>query len=793
MSSDKELESVKKALKKQILTFMKENNEEAVEVSTISEGLNRSGSKAFTELVQAIAELEREDKLVLLQSGKFKLKEASTSMQGRFSGTDRGFGFVTLEEYESDIFIPPSETHSALNGDIVKVEVTQEAMPWKDKGPAGKVVEIIERGTTVVFGEFQPYTDDEVKEMKLYGFITPHNQKLPNVLVQIEAKGIRPVEGSIVQVELTEYSDTTIGTDLKGIVINTIGHKDEPGIEILTIVHKYDIPTEFPEAVISEAEAVPDMISEEDTQGRKDLRNEPIITIDGADAKDLDDAIQVKKLDNGHYYLGVHIADVSHYVTEDSAMDLEANERGTSVYLTDRVIPMLPQRLSNGICSLHPNVDRLTLSCEMEIDKNGDVVDYTISPSIINNHHRMTYTAVNDILMEDDQELKEEYADILDMLEQMQDLHNILEKKRVRRGSIDFDTREAKIQVDPEGIPVDILLRDRGVGERLIESFMLAANETVSEHFANQQLPILYRIHDRPDEGKMQRFIEFVSGFGIDVKATKESVTPKLLQDVLYKVHGKPEEGVISMLLLRSMQQAKYDVVPIGHYGLAADYYSHFTSPIRRYPDLILHRLIHYYNEVDKSQKAKDKWAAKLPDIAESSSITERRAVSAERETDELKKAEYMLSKIGETFKGVITSVTNFGMFVQLDNTVEGLVHISNMNDDYYEFNERDMLMIGQRTGMVFRIGETVEVKVIGADTDNYQIDFELIADDSKKPEKSKQNDKKKSKGRSRSANKSGKGPKGKHPAKGKKAGRDKPKGDAKARGKKKKPGKKRK
>ncbi|MCC5895235.1 MAG: ribonuclease R [Alkalibacterium sp.] len=793
MSSDKELESVKKALKKQILTFMKDNSEEAVEVSEISQGLNRSGSKAFTELVQAIAELEREDKLVLLQSGKFKLKEASTSMQGRFSGTDRGFGFVTIEEYESDIFIPPSETHSALNGDIVKVEVTQEAMPWKDKGPAGKVVEIIERGTTVVFGEFQPYTDDEVEEMGLYGFITPHNQKLPNVLVQIEAKGIRPVEGSIVQVELTEYSDTATGTDLKGIVINTIGHKDEPGIEILTIVHKYDIPTEFPDAVMTEAEAVPDKISEEDTKGRKDLRNEPIITIDGADAKDLDDAIQVKKLDNGNYYLGVHIADVSNYVTEDSAMDQEANERGTSVYLTDRVIPMLPQRLSNGICSLHPHVDRLTLSCEMEIDSNGDVVDYSISPTIINNHHRMTYTAVNDILMEDDQELKEEYAEILGMLKQMEDLHNILEKKRVRRGSIDFDTREAKIQVDPEGIPVDILLRERGVGERLIESFMLAANETVSEHFANQQLPILYRIHDRPDEGKMQRFIEFVSSFGIDVKATKESITPKLLQDVLDKVHGKPEEGVISMLLLRSMQQAKYDVVPIGHYGLAADYYSHFTSPIRRYPDLILHRLVHYYNEVDNSQTAKNLWSAKLPDIAESSSITERRAVSAERETDELKKAEYMLSKIGENFKGVITSVTNFGMFVQLENTVEGLVHISNMNDDYYEFNERDMLMIGQRTGMVFRIGETVEVKVIGSDTDNYQIDFELVADDSKKPERSKQNDKKKAKVRSRSANKAGKGPKGKHPAKGKKTGRDKPKGDAKPRGKKKKPGKKRK
>ncbi len=737
---DLEKEQKRKELKKDILTYMKEQNDESMEVNQISEGLERSGANAFKELVKALAELEREDKIVLLQSGKFKLKDVGTSMTGRFSGNDRGFGFVTIEEYEQDIFIPPNDTLSALNGDIVRVEVTQEALPQKDKGPAGRIVEVLERGTEHIFGEFHAYSENEVKEKDLYGYVEPKNQKMPDLTVEIETKGLRPVEGSIVQVEVTDFAHNGEANHLRGLVTKTLGHKDEPGIEILTVVHKYDIPSEFPKAVLDEAEAVPDTISEEDIKGRKDLRDEVIITIDGADAKDLDDAIQVKRLENGNYYLGVHIADVSHYVTEDSSMDNEAYERGTSVYLTDRVIPMLPQRLSNGICSLHPDVDRLTLSCEMEIDHSGEVVNYTISPSVIKNHYRMTYDAVNEILEEDDQQLKEEYSEIVGMLKEMEELHHILEKKRVNRGSIDFDTREAKIQVDPTGFPVDILMRERGVGERLIESFMLSANETVSEHYAKQDLPILYRVHDKPDEGKMQRFIEFVSGFGINVKGLKDSISPKKLQNILDKVHGTPEEGMISMLLLRSMQQAKYDVVPIGHYGLAAEYYSHFTSPIRRYPDLILHRLIHYYDEVGKGQQAKNRWNAKLPDIAENSSITERRAVDAERETDEMKKAEYMSTKIGEKFEGVITSVTGFGLFVQLPNTVEGLVHISNMDDDYYEFNERELILVGQRTGSIFRIGQPIEIIVTKADKESYEIDFKLVEDEKAKEKRLKDN-----------------------------------------------------
>ena len=735
MSKEKDKEV--RELKKQIVNYMEQDANGPVEVNEISQSLNKSGSSGFKKLVKAIAELEREDRIVLMKSGKFKLKETANLLEGKFFGSDRGFGFVAVEDYEKDLFIPPNETNTALHGDTVRVELTKEADPRNDKGPEGRVVEVVERGSQYIYGEFTPYDDKEVKETGFYGYVTPKDKKLPDALIQIEAKGLRPVAGTIVQVEITDYSGIESGNDFVGIINRTIGHKDEPGIEILTIVHKYNIPSEFPEEVVRESENVPDFISEEDTKGRKDLRDEVILTIDGADAKDLDDAIQVKKLDNGNYYLGVHIADVSHYVTENSAMDQEAYERGTSVYLTDRVIPMLPQRLSNGICSLHPNVDRLTLSCEMEINSSGKVVDYSISPSMINSKYRMTYEAVNKILMEDDEETKAEYAEIVDMFKQMEELHNILEKKRVQRGSIDFDTREAKIEVDPEGMPVDIFVRERGVGERMIESFMLSANETVSEHYTKQDLPILYRIHDQPDEGKMQRFLEFITSFGITVKGTKDAISPKTLQAVIDEVKGEPEEAVISMLLLRSMQQAKYDVTPIGHYGLAAEFYSHFTSPIRRYPDLVLHRLIHYYNEVDHSSKAKNKWNERLPDIAEQSSVTERRAVDAERETDEMKKAEYMQTKIGETFEGVIVSVTNFGMFIQLANSVEGLVHISNMKDDYYEFNDRNLLMIGTRTGKVYRIGQSVEVRVTSANTETYEIDFELVEDETTQTEKS--------------------------------------------------------
>lgn len=719
--------ATKDNLKEAILVFMEHDDRVALEVNDISEGMGMTSFADFKKLVNALADLEREGQVFLNKKGKFKLQQKEAVKQGIFHSSTRGFGFIEVEGEDDDIFVPPNKTNFAMEGDLVTFDIQKEAAPWDKRGAEGVVRGIIEHGTRNLVGEFLAYDDDGVEETGFYGFVEPQDKKLADMRVFIRAEGIRPTDGSIVQVEITEYPNYEVPRGMQGLVTNVIGHKNDPGVDILTIVHKHGIPSEFPKEAIAQAEAVPDRVTEKDLEGRRDLRDEVVVTIDGADAKDLDDAVAVEKLSNGNYKLGVHIADVSYYVTEGSALDREAFERGTSVYLTDRVIPMIPQRLSNGICSLNPNVDRLTMSCEMEIDSSGNVVDYDIFSSVIRSKQRMTYDAVNSILMEHDEETREKYADLVPMFERMEELHHILEDKRVRRGSIDFDTKEAYIQMDPDGRPVDVLLRERGVGERLIESFMLAANETVSEHFATRQLPILYRIHEKPDPAKMQTFMEFVTTFGITMKGSKETVSPKQLQQVINKVKGRPEEAVVSMLMLRSMQQARYDVEPEGHYGLAAEYYSHFTSPIRRYPDLILHRLIHSYTEEGTSRENRRYWENQLQEIADQSSKTERRAVDAERETDELKKVQFMEDKIDQEFDAVVVSITGFGMFVQLPNTIEGLVHISSMNEDYFEYNERDLMLIGQRTGIVYRIGQNVKVKLVGADADLREIDFEVV------------------------------------------------------------------
>lgn len=715
-------------LKQDILTYIQENKD--VEVNDISKALEMDSSTLFTTLVKAIAELERERQIQLTNKGTFIIKEKDQSnIQGQFSATDKGFGFVMIQNSdEDDIFIPANATSSAFDGDIVEVEITKEASATNGKSAEGQIIDIVERHTTFVVGEFYPYQDDVVRDLDLYGYVKPSVKGFPDMTIQIETKGLRPVQGEIVKVDITRFPKYK-NEDPIGIVIETIGHKDEPGVDILSIVHKHGIPSEFPNEVIEQANQVPDEISEEDTKDRKDLRGETIITIDGADAKDLDDAVQVKKLDNGNYYLGVHIADVAHYVPEGTPIDEEAFNRGTSSYLTDRVIPMLPQRLSNGICSLHPNVDRLTLSCEMEVNPKGEVVNHSITKSVIRSSQRMTYKAVNEILDDQNEETRQKYHKLVPMFEHMADLHQILVRKRYNRGAIDFESSEAKIVMDEEGHPTDIQLVERGIGERLIESFMLLANETVSEHYAKRQLPILYRVHEQPDEAKVQRFLEFITTFGLTVRAKKDTIKPKDLQSILEKAKDKPEETVINMVLLRSMQQARYDVNPLGHYGIGAEFYSHFTSPIRRYPDLVLHRLIHYYDEVGTSKKDQKRWEQKLPEIAESSSHAERRAIDAERETDELKKAEYMADKIGQEFKGTIVSITSFGMFVQLKNTVEGLIHISLIDDDYYEYNDQHLVLVGQRTGKIFKIGQEIDVRLTNVNTDDVQIDFEIVKD----------------------------------------------------------------
>lgn len=715
--------------KQAIIDYIEQDNRESIEVNDVTNKFNNHDSAQFKRQVKALAALEREEKIEMLGDGRLRLKRLPDSLVGTFSGTDRGFGFVMVEdEGIDDIFVPAKATKLAFDGDTVEVEITEAPDPSGKRSAEGKITRIIERKTEQVIGEFIPYTDDEIADYNLYGYVKAKLKKGPEHIIQIEMSGLNPTRGEIVSVDITHYPAYK-GEDMRGVVTETIGHKDEPGIEILSIVHKHNIRSEFPDEVFAEAEQVPDQISAADLKGRRDLRGQQIITIDGADAKDLDDAVTVERLDNGHFQLGVHIADVSHYVREDSALDKEAFERGTSSYLTDRVIPMLPQRLSNGICSLHPKVDRLTLSCEMEINQQGNVVAYDIFPSVIRSVERMTYEAVNHILEEKHPQTRKQYQSLVPMLEEMAELHHILEQKRRHRGAIDFDSDEAKIIVDKDGKAIDIELRERRVGERLIESFMLAANETVSEHYSKADLPILYRVHEQPDESKMKRFLEFITTFGLTAQASKDSITPKDLQGVMDRIKDEPYEAVISMLLLRSMQQARYDVDPIGHYGLGADYYSHFTSPIRRYPDLILHRLIHYYDEIGRSQQDKKRWESRLPDMAKHSSEAERRAIDAERETDELKKTEFMADKVGQEFMGTIISITGFGMFIQLPNTVEGLVHVSMMDDDYYRFDEDHLVMIGERTGKVFRIGQPIKVKLMRADVEEVQIDFSIVED----------------------------------------------------------------
>lgn len=716
----------KETLKEKIIFFIESERKKSFSMEEIAQGLGLQKSEDFKLLVQTIAQMEREQSVVFTKKGKVKLPLKPVLIEGTFRANERGFGFVTIDPEEDDIYIPKEATGYAMDGDTVAIDIIKTADTAMDRGAEGKVVEIRKRATTQLAGEFVAYTEEEISETDLYGVVIPKDKKLNQFKVYAAAEGIRPVDGSIVMVELTHYPEKNYATSLEGIVKQVIGHKNDPGMDILSIVVSNGIPTKFPDDVLAEADQVPDTINEKDLVGRRDLREQLIVTIDGEDAKDLDDAVTVKKLANGNYFLGVHIADVSNYVTEGSQLDREAYERGTSVYLTDRVIPMIPQRLSNGICSLNPHVPRLTMSCEMEIDPNGQVVSHDIFPSVIQTTERMTYTAVNQILEEQDEQVMKRYEQLVPMFQEMQELHQILEEMRIRRGAISFEDREAKILVEPDGQPTYILLRSRGVGERLIESFMLAANETVAEHFNKRNFPFIYRIHEQPKEEKMQRFFDFASALGIVVRGTKGTITPKDLQKVIENVEDKPESAVINTMLLRSMQQARYSEDNFGHYGLAAEYYTHFTSPIRRYPDLIVHRLIRSYGQ-DPSEANQTYWENELPEIAEHSSKMERRAVEAEREVDAMKKAEYMMDKVGEEFEGIISSVVKFGLFIELPNTIEGLIHINELKQDYFHFIENHLALVGERTGLTFKIGQKVRVKVIKADPEERAIDFELI------------------------------------------------------------------
>ena len=715
-------------MKEEILSYLRVKKEASID--ELAQGLGKEKAKDFRNLVKTISEMERKRQLTFSNAGKIQLRKEKQmlTLKGTFHAHKNGFGFVTLNEEEDDLFIGRNDVNYAIDGDTVEVAITKVADRSKGTSAEAKVIDVLEHSLKTAVGQL--ILDEE--KPKYAGYIRSKNQKISRP-IYIKKPALVLDGTEILKVEIDKYP-TKKHDFFVANVLDVVGHKDDPGIDVLEVLESMDIVSEFPERVLKEASAITETLSEKDFERRLDLRNEITFTIDGADAKDLDDAVHIKKLENGHFELGVHIADVSYYVKEGSELDKEALNRATSVYVTDRVIPMLPERLSNGICSLNPNVDRLTQSAIMEIDQKGQVVKHTITQTIIKTTFRMTYSDVNDMIA-GDEEKRAAFKAILPSVEAMVELHTILERMRYKRGALNFDTKEAKILVNKTGRPVDIVLRQRGLAERMIESFMLVANETVAEHFATLNLPFIYRIHEEPKAEKVQKFIDYASTFGVRVYGTANSMSQSALQDIMKAVQGQPYEEVLSMMLLRSMQQARYSEHNHGHYGLAAEFYTHFTSPIRRYPDLLVHRMVRDYGH---SKEIAEHFEQVIPDIASQSSSRERRAIEAEREVEAMKKAEFMEEFVGEEFDGIVSSVVKFGLFVELPNTVEGLIHVTNL-PEFFHYNERNLTLQGEKSGVVFRVGQQIHIKLVRADKATGEIDFEYLPSEYDVIEKRKQ------------------------------------------------------
>lgn len=641
--------------------------------------------------------------LIAMTSDGRYAKPQKDEYTGTFMGSTRGFGFVRVSDMTEDIFISEEETLGALHGDTVSIRIIRKASGTKRS--EGQVVRIISRANDTVIGTYD--------KNKKFGFVIPDNSKIAKDIFVRNENSMNAVTGHKVVVKIENY-----GTDNKnpeGRIVEILGHIDDPKTDVLTVLKAYNIPVEFPEEVSKQLAGVPESVSPEEISGRKDMRNVPTVTIDGEDAKDLDDAITISKSD-GIYHLGVHIADVSHYVQENSPLDKEALRRGTSVYLVDRVVPMLPHQLSNGICSLNEGCDRLALSCLMDIDEKGNVIGHEIAETVICVDHRMTYTAVDAIITAHDEKTTEQYRDFVPFFELMKEAADILRSKRRKRGGIDFDFPESKIILDEKGFPVDVHPYDRNAATKIIEDFMLIANETIAEDFFWQELPFLYRTHETPDMEKIQKLMAIISNFGYYMKVGRGEIHPKEFQKLLGKIEDTPEEALISRLALRSMKQARYTTENTGHFGLAVKYYCHFTSPIRRYPDLEIHRIIKE-NLCGKLDEARQKHYNKiLPDIANQTSMTERRADEAERDVEKLKKVEYMSKHIGDIYTGVISGMASFGMYVELPNTCEGLVRLQDLEDDYYYYDEENMTVVGEMLDTTYSLGQ--KIKVCVADTD---------------------------------------------------------------------------
>ena len=662
------------------------------------------------ELKEVLDILIAEGKIGISKKGKYG-KAEEFALAGTFSGHAKGFGFVTIEGREQDVFIPADKTKGAMDGDKVQIVIEGEA---RGKRAEGAVLRILEHANKTVIGFYQ--------KNKNFGFVLPDNQKLGQDIFIPQGKDMGAVTGHKVIVRITDFGDDRKKPE--GVITEILGHVNDPGVDILSIIKAYGLPEGFPDEVMVQVAGIPDEVEEEEKKNRLDLRHLQTVTIDGEDAKDLDDAISISKENDDHYTLGVHIADVSHYVTENSPLDKEALKRGTSVYLVDRVIPMLPHKLSNGICSLNAGTDRLALSCLMEIDGKGNVIGHRIAETLIQVDRRMTYTAVNAIVTDRDPDVIEEYRDFVPMFDLMKELADILRERRKKRGSIDFDFPESKIILDEKGRPVDIKPYERNAATKIIEDFMLMANETIAEDYFWQELPFLYRTHDYPDPEKMKRLGTFINNFGYTIRTQNGEVHPKELQKLLDKIEGTPEEALISRLTLRSMKQAKYTTVCTGHFGLAANYYTHFTSPIRRYPDLQIHRIIKENLRRGLSDRRFAHYDSILPEVAVQCSSMERRADEAERETDKLKKCEYMSKRIGKEYDGVISGVTNWGLYVELPNTVEGLIRVNDLTGDYFVFDEEHMELVGEMTRKSYKLGQKIRVQVADTDKLTRTIDF---------------------------------------------------------------------
>jgi len=697
--------------KGQLVSYMQHGSYKPLTAQELAEALEIKDLESFLKLLN---ELEKDGAVVLTRKHRYGLPEKMGLVVGRMQGHHKGFGFVIPDNpVQKDVHVTLDNMNGAMHNDRVMVRPHFLA---KGK-PDGEVIRILERANQRVVGTFE--------KGKNFGFVVPDDSRLYYDIFVPQSGQNGASDNDKVVVEITRWPQKRRSPE--GRIVEVLGRQGEKGVDILSVIKKHGLPLEFPRKVLQEAGGIPSAVTDEDLDGRRDLRALKTVTIDGADAKDLDDAVTIELLDSGNYLLGVHIADVSHYVREKSSLDRETFNRGTSVYLIDRVVPMLPPKLSNGICSLNAGVDRLTLSVMMEVDSHGVVKRHEIFPSVINVDERMTYEDVRRILVDGDQELKEKYSVFLEEFNMMEKLCLTLRAKRLARGAIDFDFPEGKVLLDEQGKTLEIVRRERSIAEKIIEEFMILANETVAEHMYRLEAPFIYRIHEEPDPDDISDLNDFLGLLGYHVKRSDEKIHPKALQKIVDDVDGKPEEKVVNMVILRSMKHARYDAACVGHFGLASKYYTHFTSPIRRYPDLEIHRVIKDSLKGKIKGKRLEELRERMPVSSERSSIREQLAEEAERECMDLKRAEYMEQHVGEVFTGVISSVLAFGFFVELPNTVEGLVHISTLTDDYYTFMERELMLLGQHTRKTFRIGDEVRVQCVRANVAQKQVDFELV------------------------------------------------------------------